>query len=1090
MKLVILLSSVAGILGAKIKYEKVDLGVDCLPGYVKNSSTGVCSDIDECAMKTHNCGGSNPCRNTAGSFQCMCSTGYSGSLPLCVNIDECKTGVHTCKNLPGGIMCKDTVGSFECACKPGWENLTHSNNVPSCVMANECTNGVANCHENATCHDTPGSFVCACKAGYTGNGTTCVDVDECTTQRCSHLRGAVCNNTVGSFKCDCKTGWNGTDGNCSNVNECTSNTHDCANSTADCIDNDGSFFCRCKPGYVGNGLNCTDENECTTRPVACKNGPLLAVECNNTDGSFECKCKAGWNQTAVDEQCTNVNECDANATSCDNSTSNCVDTQGSFTCVCKTGYRFNASTSTCDDIDECANGNRQTCTGEGQACKNLNGTWQCGCADGFDNQTNATDNTVNCTNKDECSGSHTCHASATCTDGYGSYSCACNAGFIGDGVTCNGYDVCMLKKDNCSKDATCSSNATAGTFTCTCKTGFHGNGTHCYDADECHNVSSANASHGGNDCNGTHAKCTNIHGSFLCSCNAGYSGDGKTCENVDECSMRIDNCWVNSNCTDTEGSFECACLAGYNNTFNNISCVDIDECMVNWANRSNNGSNNGTAEKICHDNATCVNTVGSYACSCKKGFAQNGTGTDFDCADLNECAVGLHDCHAHSYCSNTHGSFLCRCKPGYSGNGTNCTDIDECTTAPWYNITMNHTACDATAICKNVVGSFTCKCRDGYSGDGKVCSNVDECALGTHDCFEKLNCTDTTGSFVCKCPLGFTDLNTLGKPDKKLANGTQCMSSKKVEVGMIQIKKIGWQTVEFRSAFSSTPVVVLTTPVAGDREVYPRIKQVTTTSFKVALSFPKSGNLTLDRGYSNFLASNLPVVSYMAAVPGKSSMPDGTTVIAGRATAAGRMQRSTSCKPDSQFGQAFWTEVKFAKYNSTPAVFAQIDGMANPAFTGGSLGADFCTSGIMWDESKKLNDTIKVSRVCAGKAGSIFNSDEKLGWITVGFNISNFTNEKNAQVWFETVIGDRNLTGSNASETIGFATNMTAAISSSPVVVANKVSVNPKVFGYMQMEGATTANASFKIVEDQCDLPPRGRVEYVNMFVASTGFSV
>ena len=36
---------------------------------------------------------------------------------------------------------------------------------------------------------------------------------------------------------------------------------------------------------------------------------------------------------------------------------------------------------------------------------------------------------------------------------------------------------------------------------------------------------------------------------------------------------------------------------------------DIDECT----------------SKPCHTNATCENFVGSYECSCKKGFTANGT---------------------------------------------------------------------------------------------------------------------------------------------------------------------------------------------------------------------------------------------------------------------------------------------------------------------------------------------------------------------------------------------------------------------------------------------------------------------------------
>ena len=39
--------------------------------------------------------------------------------------------------------------------------------------------------------------------------------------------------------------------------------------------------------------------------------------------------------------------------------------------------------------------------------------------------------------------------------------------------------------------------------------------------------------------------------------------------------------------------------------------LDIHECNTDMDN--------------CHDNATCVNTIGSHTCNCKEGFTGNGT---------------------------------------------------------------------------------------------------------------------------------------------------------------------------------------------------------------------------------------------------------------------------------------------------------------------------------------------------------------------------------------------------------------------------------------------------------------------------------
>src|SRR5688572_26104031 len=106
---------------------------------------------------------------------------------------------------------------------------------------------------------------------------------------------------------------------------------------------------------------------------------------------------------------------------------------------------------------------------------------------------------------DECSNrTHNCDINATCADTQGSYTCTCNAGFTGDGLTCEpaeGVDECSL-------------------------------GTH-----NCH----ANAS------------CTDTEGSFLCSCDIGYDGDGVDCGNINECLSDVHNCHANASCTDTDG---------------------------------------------------------------------------------------------------------------------------------------------------------------------------------------------------------------------------------------------------------------------------------------------------------------------------------------------------------------------------------------------------------------------------------------------------------------------------------------------------------------------------------------------------------
>ena len=46
-----------------------------------------------------------------------------------------------------------------------------------------------------------------------------------------------------------------------------------------------------------------------------------------------------------------------------------------------------------------------------------------------------------------------CNDNATCTDNAGSFDCACNSGYSGDGTACADDDECILGTDNCSDNA-------------------------------------------------------------------------------------------------------------------------------------------------------------------------------------------------------------------------------------------------------------------------------------------------------------------------------------------------------------------------------------------------------------------------------------------------------------------------------------------------------------------------------------------------------------------------------------------------------------------------------------------------------------
>ena len=41
-------------------------------------------------------------------------------------------------------------------------------------------------------------------------------------------------------------------------------------------------------------------------------------------------------------------------------------------------------------------------------------------------------------------------------------------------------------------------------------------------------------------------------------------------------------------------------------------------------------------------------------------------------SDIDKCAAGTYNCDANAECINTSGSYTCSCKTGYHGDGENC----------------------------------------------------------------------------------------------------------------------------------------------------------------------------------------------------------------------------------------------------------------------------------------------------------------------------------------------------------------------------------------------------------------------------------
>ena len=102
-------------------------------------------------------------------------------------------------------------------------------------------------------------------------------------------------------------------------------------------------------------------------------------------------------------------------------------------------------------------------------------------------------------------------------------------------------------------------------------------------------------------------KCETKNKTLKCSA-TGYAGLGTvgTCYNIDECSNGEASCPANSDCIDTPGSYICSCRYGYR--LNGDVCENIDECKL--ASKCKQVSAN---HRLCREQYL-INTLQSHSC--------------------------------------------------------------------------------------------------------------------------------------------------------------------------------------------------------------------------------------------------------------------------------------------------------------------------------------------------------------------------------------------------------------------------------------------------------------------------------------------
>lgn len=94
------------------------------------------------------------CKNTIGSYKCLCPDGYEDKGGICKNIDECATGRNNCSQL-----CRDTDGGYQCYCRPKFRQVENT-----CEDIDECKSSTHGCSH--ICQNQEGSYNCFCYSGF------------------------------------------------------------------------------------------------------------------------------------------------------------------------------------------------------------------------------------------------------------------------------------------------------------------------------------------------------------------------------------------------------------------------------------------------------------------------------------------------------------------------------------------------------------------------------------------------------------------------------------------------------------------------------------------------------------------------------------------------------------------------------------------------------------------------------------------------------------------------------------------------------------------------------------------------------------
>lgn len=729
----------------------------CTQGFIETPQG--CTDKDEC--QNHPCHTTALCKNTLGSFSCVCPEGKVGnpsedpgcSHPVQCRRDSqcddkliCKRGKCTdpCEGnkCSKNAICSVSKHKITCSCPPKNLGDPYDFNLGcfkvECVVDDDCsaeqfcdghsnkcinTCEITNCGKG-TCSSQNHKAICTCLPGYAFNNDKCIDIDECLDSNPCHST-ATCINTDGGFTCVCGEGLVGdplTTG-CRNPGDCLTDS-DCP-SLAACINSRCKNPCE-QPSVCGINAECipighTASCRCPARTKEDSNHNCIPIEClDNND--------CGQDKSCIDSKCQNPcslsNVCGEKAI--------CTPINHQGVCTCRPGttgdprlgcvaVQYCAEDTQCPSGLKCYNGlctsicsNARECI-EDQLC--IQGICQPTCkSNSTCPQYQFCQNSI-CVQEQRCRINTDCDITEKClANSLGQSECADAC----EGILCGRNAECTSKNHKPS---------------CQCKAGYVGNPND--DKSGCQEIECESSEHCSNDklCDqymckiaclvnnpcGKNTLCSAENHKQVCYCQPGYTGDpNKGCHMIDFCADKP--CGPGAVCHNSRGSFRCQCPLGtvgdaYNSGCNPpVECNRNSDCPIKAKCDRNNGVHkckDVCENTICGANAECVAIDHAGYCTCRNGYQGNATDQNIGCKPrLVSCKL-TSDCPSNTYC------YEGICSPPCEAD-EECQLHEQCLKGQCLNPCKLNKACGINAICKMDNHLKICACPAGFSGDHSV----------------------------------------------------------------------------------------------------------------------------------------------------------------------------------------------------------------------------------------------------------------------------------------------------------------------------------------------------------------------------------